>query len=411
MSNNNILTDKNFITYLIMAFIIRAGDAIYKIALILYIIKMGGSGSAVGTIVILTILPSVLFGPIAGIFSDRFSSKSIIHIANITRIAALVIVALTSNIILLYFLSFLLSAATLFASPSQKVMLPLLVDKSNITTAAGYLASSRSIIDTLIPIFGSGFAILIGFSETFYLNAALYLISSLLIIPLKLKESTDSPKPKEKLKIFHEISDGFKYLFADKKLKIITFTSIFTLALSAGLDVLIPIYILIDLEFSDTIYGILMGAIGAGITLGGLIIPKIKKKFNLSILFIFGLSIAIDGLSFFFFGIVSNSVVLAIIIMVLCGISSAGFMIMLDSFMQTEVDNQYLGRTYASFFSLNNIFSVIVMGVVSVLADIIKITTIFSVCSLGILVTGIITIYINRVLKKQEIKNQVKIQA
>lgn len=406
--SNNILRDRNYLLYLLIVFSMRAGDAIYKIALILFIIKIGGSASSVGMLLISTLLPSVIFGPIAGIFSDRFNQKVVIHISNIIRIAILVFIPYTMNTYLLYLFSFLLSVSTLFAAPGQKVILPLIVKKSDISTAAGYIATVRSIIDTIIPIFGAGLVVIIGFLEAFYLNASLYLIASILLFFLRIKVDTNMLNNKERNGILSDITEGMKYLFINRDLKVITLISVITLAFSAGMDILIPIHILQNLNFPESSYGLLMGGIGAGIAAGGIIIPKIKRQFNLSILSILGLSITLDGLSFLFFGYLSNSIVYAMIIMILAGIASAGFLVMVDSFMQTEVEQRFLGRTYSSFFTFSNIFSVLVMVLVSFLVENVGTTYIFTICSLGILLSGLYTLYLNFFPSKLGVNNKVK---
>ncbi|WP_439876911.1 MFS transporter (plasmid) [Bacillus mycoides] len=403
----NLLRDPKFLLYLFISFFTRAGDTIFKIALILFIINKGGSAGTVGILIILTVLPSVLFGPISGIFSDRFNLKFILHSANLIRTIVLLITPFIENINILYISGFILSVATLFAVPSQKVILPLIIKDEDIPVGAGYLASTRSIIDTLIPIFGSGLAMLIGFIPTFYLNALFYILGSILLIFLKIdkRENFQSTKNTRQKNVFGEIIDGFKYLFLNKKLKIITIAAVFTLGLSAGLEILIPIHILFDLKYSETTYGLLMGMIGLGLVVGGIIIPKIQSKFNLSILFIFAFSIALDGLSFLFFNLLSSSLISILLIMFISGISSAGFLIMVDSYMQTEVEKSYLGRTYSSYISLANIFSVIVMGIVSLSADTVGTSMIFFICSIGIFLTGILTLYLG-IFKDNNLKTK-----
>ncbi|MGE9753190.1 MFS transporter [Bacillus inaquosorum] len=395
----SILKNISFLNYLAISFFIRGGDAIFKIALILYIINMGGTTGTVGALLILIVLPAVLFGPLTGIFSDRYNQKVIIHLANISRIIMLALIPLVSNINILYIVGFLMSVATLFSVPSQKTILPLIVKVEYISQGAGYLASTKSIIDTLIPIFGSGLALIIGFTQTFYINASFYLIASVLLIFLKFNSKKLINHNQKN--VFIEAIDGFKYLFSNESLKLITIASIFTLGLSGGLDILIPIYILVDMQLSETLYGLLIGILGAGIAIGGIIIPKLKSRFHLSILVIFGFSIMLEGGNYLVFSLVPYSIILNMVVMFVSGLSSAGFLIMVDSYMQTKVQKEYLGRTYSSYFSISNIFSVLVMGIVSISTDNIGISKVFLLCSLGILMTGIYTVYLSFVRFKK----------
>ncbi|WP_170959639.1 MFS transporter [Priestia megaterium] len=395
--DKKLLKNPNFVIYLILSFFVRGGDTIFKIALILFIISKGGTAGTVGVVLILTILPAVLFGPVSGIFSDRFNLKVIIHLANFVRATMLILIPFVSNISSIYIIGFILAVATLFSVPSQKVILPLIVEREDIPVGAGYLASTRSIIDTLIPIFGSGLTLLIGFTQTFFINASFYILASALLLFLKF-DGKPNQKPHQegkKKSVFVEVIDGFKYIFENKKLKVITIASIFTLGLSAGIEILIPIHILFDMKYSDSAYGLLIGILGAGIAIGGIIIPKLKAKLRLSALFIFAFAIVLDGLGFLFFNLLSSSLILSLIIMFISGISSAGFLIMVDSYMQTEVEKIYLGRTYSSYFSLSNIFSVLIMGVVSLGAEKSGTSLMFTLCSVGILITGLITLYLS----------------
>lgn len=395
---NNTLKNSNYLAYIATSTLSRAGDSIQKIALILFMIHLGGSASSIGFLLVSSLLPSVIFGPIAGAISDRFSATKVIHVTYIIRALTLFAIPLVSNFSVLYIISFILSSATLFGTPGQKILLPLLVPKEQIATAAGYVASSRSIVDTLMPIFGSSLVFFIGYSVTFYTTAILYVLSSIVLLPIKINQFSDSNTSTntKNSNFIANVKEGLIYIFTNKGVRSITIISILAMSFSSGINVLMPLHLLNHLGFSKNSYGFIMASIGLGVTLGGIFIPKLQKKFSITTISLLALSLIVDGVAYAILAVIPKDFFLALLVMLIAGVSGAGYFIMVDTYLQTQVKRELLGRTYSGYYMSVNIFSVLVMAGIGIFSDKWGTTIVFIICGIGIIVTGIYAYYLSK---------------
>lgn len=65
----------NFRLYYFGRLVSLLGSGIQSLALSLYILDITGSGAAMGTFLLITMLPRIVFAPLAGVLGDRLNRK------------------------------------------------------------------------------------------------------------------------------------------------------------------------------------------------------------------------------------------------------------------------------------------------------------------------------------------------
>jgi len=150
-----------------------------------------GSSLSIGFIIFLAVLPGLFFAPIAGVIADWYSKKKIMIASNVLRFLILFTYVLFvgwKNVWLSYALIFVLSVVLQFFIPAEGGTIPRIVKKK-------YILLANSLFSfTVYSTFGVGvilsglFLTILGTRVTFILCSIFFIISSLLLTRIRLKE-------------------------------------------------------------------------------------------------------------------------------------------------------------------------------------------------------------------------------
>lgn len=215
------------------------------------------SSLGMGLIIVLSTFPGLIIAPIAGVFADWFSKKSIMIASNLVRFFLLSIFILIGgweNLWLSYLLVVLLSVVLQFFIPAEGGLIPFLVDKE-------YLLLANSLFSlTVYSSFAVGWAFsglllnILGISNTLMFCGVLFLISALLLYNIKVEEAERKERSLLYLVDFvsvliRDVKKGVIYSFKHSKLR---FALLHLFFLQVGGFTLVTIV----LKIGDEIYGV-----------------------------------------------------------------------------------------------------------------------------------------------------------
>lgn len=105
---------------------IAAGQRLTSIAGIVLVYQLTGSALSVGLMLIVTALPSMLVGLIAGVVVDRYDRRRIMIAADLARalLVGLIPLLVPFSIVWLYVLVLLASTVAQFFDPAHESVLP-----------------------------------------------------------------------------------------------------------------------------------------------------------------------------------------------------------------------------------------------------------------------------------------------
>ena len=148
---------------------------------------------ALGGVLLFRLLPSIVLGPLAGAFADRFDRRKTMVITDVIRFALFASIPLVDNLVWLFVAQFLIEAFSLFWIPAKDAAVPNMLRKdqlepanqlSLITTygltpvlAAVVFAALTSMDDrlsSLLPLVGA-------VDLALYLNALTFLVAAVVI--------------------------------------------------------------------------------------------------------------------------------------------------------------------------------------------------------------------------------------
>jgi dTMP kinase len=337
--------------------------------------------SAVGGVWLATLLPALLFGPVAGVLADRMDRRTMMVAGDVIRGVLFLSIPLFPHLTWIYIAKFLAGVTTQFWAPAMSATVPNLVppDKleranqlSMLTTygtaplAAGLfsvLALVSEGLSRVTPLFHTSNVYL-----ALFFNAASYFVSALTVLALR-----EIPKRHASEKISapstaKSIWEGWRFI---RQTPVVRGLVVGMVGAFAAAGVVVGLgyqYITQTLKGGSAGWGLVFAAIFVGMALGLLFGTRLLGTFSRRRLF--GLAIAAAAVPLALIGLVPNLVMVTLFVVILGALSgvaySTGFTI-----VGLEVDDDTRGRVFAFFQSGIQVILFAVIAVVPFLSALI----------------------------------------
>ena len=331
-------------------------------------------GSAVSGVWLATLLPALLFGPLAGALADRLDRRMVMIVGDVIRGLLFLSIPLFPNLIWILVAKFLAGVASQFWNPATAASIPNLVPKDKLERA-----NQLSLLTTYgtAPLAAGLFSVLALVSEgisrvtplfhasnvdlALYFNAASYFISALTVYFIREIPKRNASGTISVPSVFRSIWEGWQFI---GKTPVVRGLVIGMVGAFAGAGVVVGLgytYITYTLHGGSAGWGLVFAAIFVGMALGMVVGTRVLGDFSRRRLF--GLTIAAAAVPLALIGLVPvlGAVVLFVVLLgALSGIAYAtGFTI-----VGLEVDDDTRGRVFAFFQSSIQVilFTVIVVG-------------------------------------------------
>jgi MFS family permease len=173
----------------------RLGDSLHRIALAWWVLEKTGSATAMGTVLVLTQIPLLIFLLIGGVVVDRFPRIRIMFISDVLSGCVVTFIAVFSWLNLLelwhiYIASLLFGFVEAFFFPAYQAVIPQLTPSELLTSANSLNGLSQRVMGIIGPTIGAALVAGGGTSLTFGLDALSFFISALCVLPI-LRAGTD----------------------------------------------------------------------------------------------------------------------------------------------------------------------------------------------------------------------------
>jgi DHA3 family tetracycline resistance protein-like MFS transporter len=161
----------------------RLGDSLYRIALAWWVLEETGSATAMGTVLVLSQIPMLLFLLIGGVVVDRFPRIRIMLIADILSGLVISLVAILSWLGMLevwhiYIASVIFGLVEAFFFPAYQAVVPQITPPEHLQSANSLNGLSQRVMGIIGPALGAGLVAAGGTAVTFGLDAISFFISA-----------------------------------------------------------------------------------------------------------------------------------------------------------------------------------------------------------------------------------------
>jgi dTMP kinase len=335
---------------------------------------------ATGAVLASRLAPAVLFGPFAGAFADRFDRRKQMVLCDLIR------AGLVTSIIVVHTLPYLLAASfaieifSLFWIPAKEASVPNLVPRDRLEAAnqislvttygmalvAAVLFSLLSVLTRALTSPESYFAnepIMLAFG----FDAVTFLISAATIFSLReISEQgakRDGPAAPQQ-SLLRAIVEGWKFVGTTPMVRGLVVGILGAFA-AGGAVVGVGHQFAEDLHGGDAAYGVLFGAVFAGLALGMLLGPRLlrqlspRRKFGMTIVGA-GVSLAVDA--------VLPNLVIGVAVTAIVGFFAGLAWVTGYTLLGGEVPDDVRGRTFSLVQSLVQVDLLFTLSVTPVLA-------------------------------------------
>ncbi|WP_018922947.1 MFS transporter [Salsuginibacillus kocurii] len=314
--NSSILNNKPFLKLWGGQSVSYMGDQIYLLALPLLVYEITGSGSQMAIVFGFEMIPFLLFSLIGGVLTDKWNKKITLILGNILAILPLMIIYMLSaqgviEVWHIYIMSFILSSIVAMTLPAFEASIPSLVDKKDLIGANSLTELTLSLTRILGPAIGGGLIAWIGATQAILINAATYLIASLLISTIVIYQVTNisfNSKIKDSLYAFWE---GLLYVPKHKILKWGVFLSTSSNIILGAYTSLLIYYMTNELNFTPDVIGIVFTVSSIASIIAAAILAMIIKSNEKSGLVML-VSLVCQGMGVLFVGLSFNLITLLI---------------------------------------------------------------------------------------------------
>jgi DHA3 family macrolide efflux protein-like MFS transporter len=370
-----------------------AGSSLTDLAAGIYVYRVTESALAVGLTLMVTAIPSLVVGLLAGVFVDRHDRKRIlittcliqaVIVAGLAFVIGIEAIALPG----LYILLFLNAAVKQFFDPAHDSLIPEMASDEELAGANSFL-SIASFGSTAIGFAGAGLlASTVDLTWAFVIDAGSFLVCALLIARMG---RYPMPKPEEDASvsvIVQNLRSGMTTLIETPILRSLFLVSAF-MFFSFGLwNVLLLPFSIRELGATEFEYGLQEGLTSVGFVIGSFFMARFSSRLPEPIWMVIGLTGM--GAAGVLYGL-ATSIPLAIVLVMITGFFNSPSSVARSVLLQRNTPREMRGRVFSAFYVLRDIVFLIGMAGAG-LADIIDIRLLIVVASSLLFVSAGLTL-------------------
>jgi MFS family permease len=181
--------NRDFRNLIIGRFISQMGDWFNSVALFTLLLHLTGSGESIAIILIIKLLPTFFFGPLAGVVADRFNRKTVMIASDILRgltVLGFLFIHSADQVWMVYALTALQIVLSTFFEPAESAAVPNLIRRQDLVTANALGGASWSVTLALGAAIGGLVTDAFGRDTAFVIDSLSFFVSALFIVAVRL---------------------------------------------------------------------------------------------------------------------------------------------------------------------------------------------------------------------------------
>jgi MFS family permease len=237
----------------------------------------------VSLLFVVTFMPSVVVGLTLGPLVDRLSRKRLIVNADLVRLVVFVALVFVHTPVAIVLLATVAGIANSFFRPAVLAGVPNLVADDDLAHGTSVLQATDWAATAIGPVIGGAIVGVWGADVVYWINAATFLFSALLIlrIPARLLQSEEAISRGH----WRDLADGMTAFRRSRALQTVLFAFSFAM-FAAGLNNVAEIFLAEDALHRGAFgYGLLWTATGIGLVIGSLVSGSLLERRDVRIVY------------------------------------------------------------------------------------------------------------------------------
>lgn len=424
------LRQRNFALLWLGGLISQTGDWLLQVGLPVYVYLVTGSALATSILFIVSFVPNIALGSVAGVFVDRWDRRRTMLIGSLLMALGLLPLLLMhdkSSLWILYPELFFEASIEQFVVPAQNALIPHLVSEEQLVTANSLNSVSSSVARLAGGALGGILFGLFGLSTTIWLDLGSFLFVAAMLSLIKLPTQARTERTAEQpvtektslaLSGWHKLGaewlDGMQLILRQAPL-LVLFIMLAVQGIGEGVfSIMLVLFVKLVLHGGSAVFGILLGVQAVGSLLGGLAMGKFGKRVTPVRLLgvctcLFGLiDLLITDLPLF----VKGGVLLVGLLFVLVGIPGVGALVSSQTLFQTLVEDRLRGRVFGAIQAVSALMMLIGMILAGLLGDRLGPVLLLNIQGGAYFLTGVLALLtLNGMLLKRQVAVEEKVSA
>lgn len=367
----------------------------------------GGSSFAVAGILIAKIIPSLLLSSVTGVLVDAFDRRRIMIVADLVRVALVLVLLFTDSLAAIYLVVLLMETASLFFTPARNALVPALVDEQDVTAAnsfayttqqasmlvgltasgtilAGFEWMMRGVIHADLPVLGYlvGWLspALLGPRAGFFLDSLTFVFSVMMVVAIRVDtRPPERERPLSASSVGGDLLDSLRFLREHGELRALL-TTIFLAVLGGG--AIVPV----GIDYASTLtwdvpfapaeewlgrvtyspQTFLLVFLGIGMVIGAVFVNRIVRRVPVQL--VFAGSVTVFGACVLLFAM-SGSYWMAGLFIAIAGGCIANVSVSGNSYVVHTTTNELRGRVFTALESVIRVAMLLSLVVMAPLND------------------------------------------
>jgi MFS family permease len=268
------LATYNFRLFFIGQLISNTGNQLTNVALILFVLKLGHSGLAVGALAACQFGPLVVLSAWAGSVADRTDKRRALLVTQSLEMAQSATLAVLAflphpSLVVLYALALAGGVFLAFDNPLRRSFVPEMVSKGELPNAVVLYSTIVALSQVSGPALAGALVTTVGFGGCFVLDAVTYLAVIGCLVMMRERELFRQPP---KARTGREVREGLAYVASVPPLWI-SFAMFACVGLfSFNLRVALPLLVTRSLHGTEVAFAVLYATMSSGAVVGTLVV-------------------------------------------------------------------------------------------------------------------------------------------
>ena len=321
----------------------RLGDSAYAVALPLQVLAIGGSPLQLGIVFSISNISRVALLLVGGSVVDRLPRRHVLIATDLAEgviVAVIAVLGFTGRLQVehLYLTAILFGAAGAFFTPALSAIIPELVPSEILISGNALRGFSRQAGVIVGPVLAGVLVALSGPPAAFAFDAATFGVS---LVALLLIRSRPPRATRENSTLLAEIREGWSYTFSVPWLWITIFGfALINAAVVGPILIGLPVLVVDELRANQSLYGLLLAAIGAGEVIGAIVTAQLRRGRSGTVMYLY---VFVEGIAVALFASLAPIPVLLVLAGVV-GYCVMGFTVLWETALQQHVPRELLGR-------------------------------------------------------------------
>jgi DHA3 family macrolide efflux protein-like MFS transporter len=239
------------------------------------VFRMHGSASDMASVFIASLVPSILLGPVAGMFADRWDPRRTMITTDVARGVLVLLLACAVTVPQICAISFAVSCFSNFFATARAITLPLLVQPDLLLAANARLQQSMQVVRIASPAVASALVAAFGERICYATDSATFFCSALLLATLRYATPVNRSAPSA---VARDLSAGFIFLFKDPRFSFVVFSMAAGTFAAGCFGALASVYVRDVLRRGPPLLGMIGMLIAAGTVAGSAVMSGCTRR-------------------------------------------------------------------------------------------------------------------------------------